>query len=93
MPDLLLGHHILDLEFHPKNDHIYAGLVTGEIKAFAYDSTGSCEPTFAVRPTKSSCRTLATDQAGDLLWSGSKDKTIQCVLLRLLVPCRVLIEV
>ncbi|KAF8583453.1 WD40 repeat-like protein [Ramaria rubella] len=80
MPDLLLGNHVFDLEFHPQYDHLYTGLLTGEIKAFAYDSTdGSCEPTFTLRPTKRSCRGLAIDGSGDKLWSVSKDKAIHII--------------
>ena len=56
----------------------HAGLLTGEIKAFAYDSgDGTCKSSFELRPTKRSCRGLAVDGTGDRLWSVSKDKSIQ----------------
>lgn len=80
MPDIPLGNHVFDLEFHPKTDHVYAGLLTGEIKAFAYDSEdGSCKPTFDLRPTKRSCRGLVVDSTGERLWSVSKDKAIHVI--------------
>ncbi|KAF8511293.1 WD40-repeat-containing domain protein [Gautieria morchelliformis] len=77
MPDLPLGNHIFDLEFHPQSDYVYAGLLTGEIKGYAYDTTnGLCQAAFTLRPTKRSCRGLATNESGDRLWSVSKDKAI-----------------
>ncbi|KAF8513590.1 WD40 repeat-like protein [Hysterangium stoloniferum] len=80
MPDVPLGNHVFDLEFHPKSCHVYAGLLTGEIKAFEYDNNdGSCKPTFSLRPTKRSCRGLAVDVSGNKLWSVSKDKAIHVI--------------
>lgn len=80
MPDIPLGNHVFDLEFHPKTDHVYAGLLTGEIKAFAYQyDDGTCQPTFSLRPTKRSCRGLACDLSGDRIWSVSKDKAIHII--------------
>ncbi|KIJ25297.1 hypothetical protein M422DRAFT_96454, partial [Sphaerobolus stellatus SS14] len=80
MPDIPLGNHVFDLEFHPKTNHVYTGLLTGDIKAFSYDNDdGSCIPTFSLRPTKRSCRGLAVDLSGSHLWSVSKDKTIHVI--------------
>ncbi|GJJ14600.1 WD repeat-containing protein jip5 [Clathrus columnatus] len=79
MPDTSLGNQIFDLDFHPKEDYVYTGLLTGEIKALKYDTDGSCQHMFNIRPTKRSCRGLAIDTFGKSLWAISKDKTIHII--------------
>lgn len=77
MPDLRLRNQPFDLVFSPNHDQIYAGLLTGQVKGFSYDSDGAAVETFSLRPTKRSCRGLAINDYGDKLYSVSKDKSLQ----------------
>lgn len=76
MPDLPVGNQIFDVVFHPSADIVLAGLLTGEIKAFAYSEDGDFAAKWDVRPTKRSCRGLAFSYDGARVYSVSKDKSI-----------------
>jgi len=77
--DIPVGNQVFDLAFHPGEDVIYAGLLTGEVKAFKYHDDGSYEQAFSVRPTKRSCRGLATNADGSRLYGVTKDKSIEII--------------
>lgn len=79
MPDINCGGQIFDLAFHPTHQTVYTGLLTGHIKAFTYDDQGNYQSSFALRPTKRSCRGLALSPGGDTLWSVGKGKALQYV--------------
>jgi hypothetical protein len=79
MPDIPVGAQIFDLAFHPTESTVYAALITGEVKAFRYDDQGQYEPSFNLRPSKRSCRGLATSRDGSQLWAVGKEKALQCV--------------
>ncbi|KAF8752136.1 WD40 repeat-like protein [Rhizoctonia solani] len=79
MPDVDLGTQVFDLIFNPKHDIVYAGLLSGHVKAFLYDNDGSCTPKFDIRPTKKTIRSLATDSEGQELYSVSKDRSIHVI--------------
>ncbi|KAG8906967.1 WD repeat-containing protein jip5 [Tulasnella sp. 403] len=79
MPDIALKSQCFDLAFSPTQDHLYAGLLTGEVTAFAYDDSGSCTELFSVRPTKRSCRGVAVDADGRRLFTVSKAKTLHTI--------------
>ena len=68
MPDIPLGNQVFDLAFHPARDAVFAGLLTGEIKAFGYDDAGAASPLYTLRPTKRSCRGLACSADGARLF-------------------------
>ncbi|KZO94709.1 WD40 repeat-like protein [Calocera viscosa TUFC12733] len=74
-----VGNQVFDLAFHPGEDIVYAGLLTGEVKAFKYHDDGSYEQAFSIRPTKRSCRGLATNADGSRLYGVTKDKTIEII--------------
>lgn len=80
MPDIAVGNQVFDVAFHPREDVVLAGLLTGEIKAFAYTDDGAHEAKWDLRPTKRSCRGLAFDYAGERVYAVSKDRTVQCVV-------------
>jgi len=81
MPDIPVGSQIFDLAFHPTHSTVYTGLLNGKVKAFRYDEQGQHEETFALRPSKRSCRCLDTSEDGSHLWAAGKAKAILCVLL------------
>ena len=76
MPDISVGSQIFDLIFHPTESIVYAGLLTGEVKAFGYDEQGQHDQRFSLKPSKRSCRGLAIDEQGDRVWSVGKGKSL-----------------
>ena len=76
MPDISVGAQIFDLIFHPTESIVYAGLLTGEVKAFGYDEQGQHDQKFTLKPSKRSCRGLAIDEHGDHIWSVGKGKSL-----------------
>lgn len=76
MPDISVGAQIFDLVFHPTESIVYAGLLTGEVKAFGYDEQGQHDQRFSLKPSKRSCRGLAIDKQGDRIWSVGKGKSL-----------------
>ncbi|KAJ8585344.1 WD40 repeat-like protein [Rhizopogon salebrosus TDB-379] len=76
MPDIPVGSQIFDLAFHPTLPTVYTGLLNGKVKAFRYDEQGQHEESFAIRPSKRSCRCLDTSEDGSRLWAAGKAKAI-----------------
>ncbi|KAF8336578.1 WD40 repeat-like protein, partial [Cantharellus anzutake] len=81
MPDIRLKHQPFDITFHPSEPIIYVGLLTGQVDAFKYsadkpDTEFEYLQLFSLRPTKRSCRGLATNFSGDKLYSVTKGKAI-----------------
>ena len=76
MPDISVGAQIFDLIFHPTESIVYAGLLTGEVKAFGYDEQGKHDQRFTLKPSKRSCRGLAIDEQGDHIWSVGKGRSL-----------------
>lgn len=79
MPDISVGAQVFDLTFHPTESIVYAGLLTGEVKAFGYDEQGQHDHKFTLKPSKRSCRGLAINEQGDRLWSVGKGKSLWSV--------------
>lgn len=80
MPDIPLKSQCFDVAFSPSHDHVYVGLLTGHIKAFAYSDDGEAATNlFSLRPSKQSCRSLATLSDGARLAAASKDKSLRCI--------------
>lgn len=79
--EIPVGAQVFDLVFHPTVAMVYAGLLTGHVKAFAYDNGGNHEPVFAIRPSKRSCRGLSINEDGSQLYAVGKSKSLQCVLI------------
>ncbi|KAJ7704313.1 WD40-repeat-containing domain protein [Mycena rosella] len=78
MPEIPVGAQIFDLVFHPTHSTVYTGLLTGHIKAFAYDQS-SHKKTFSVRPSKRSCRALTINDDGTRLYAAGKGKAIHTI--------------
>lgn len=80
MPEIPVGAQIFDVVFHPTSSTVYTGLLTGHVKAFAYDDQGAHKPVFSIRPSKSSCRGLSLNQDGSQLYAVGKGKSLRYVL-------------
>lgn len=82
MAEIPLGNQPFDLVFHPTKPLLYVALLTGHVTAFSYTHEAASEEAFqyeqkfSVRPTKRSCRGLATSGSGDRLYTVTKDKTM-----------------
>ncbi|KAF4612661.1 hypothetical protein D9613_011731 [Agrocybe pediades] len=76
MPEIPVGAQIFDVVFHPTFCTVYTGLLTGHVKAFAYDEQGNHKSAFALRPSKSSCRGLSLNQDGSHLYAVGKAKSL-----------------
>ncbi|EIN14495.1 WD40 repeat-like protein [Punctularia strigosozonata HHB-11173 SS5] len=79
MPDISVGAQVFDLCFHPTSSLLYTGLLTGDVKALAYDDQGNHEAKFNLRPSKRSCRALCLSEDGSTLWAGGKSKAIYAI--------------
>jgi hypothetical protein len=77
MPDIPVGAQIFDVVFHPTESTVYTALLTGHVKAFAYDQA-THKNTFSLRPLKRSCRALTINDDGTRLYAAGKGKAIQC---------------
>ena len=78
MPDISVGNQVFDVVFHPNEDLVIAGLLTGQVTAVKYNDEGETVQHWDIRPTKRSCRGLVFHPDGSRLYSVSKDRTIQC---------------
>ncbi|KAK2460777.1 hypothetical protein APHAL10511_007247 [Amanita phalloides] len=74
-----VGAQIFDLVFHPTFATVYVGLLTGHVKAFAYDSKGNYESTFTIQPSKRSCRGLSINDDGSQLYAVGKAKSFHVI--------------
>jgi hypothetical protein len=77
MPEISVGAQIFDLVFHPTHSTVYTGLLTGHVRAFAYDDQGYHKRIFSLRPSKRSCRSLTIDQDGSYLYAVGKSKALK----------------
>jgi hypothetical protein len=86
MPEIPVDAQIFDLVFHPTFSTVYTGLLTGYIKAFAYDQQGNHKNVFSLRPSKKSCRGLSINEDGSYLYAVGKSKALQCVIMAVAMP-------
>jgi WD repeat-containing protein 55 len=76
MADIPVGAQVFDLCFHPDSSVLFAGLLSGDLKAFGYDEQGNYDAKFSLRPSKRSCRALCMNEDGSKLWAGGKSKAL-----------------
>ncbi|CAB4376841.1 uncharacterized protein OCT59_018778 [Rhizophagus irregularis] len=74
---------IFDLAFHPSENIVATGLITGEVFCHRYtvDNTNENINVLSIRPHKKSCRGLEFNHDGASLFSVSKDRSIQVINL------------
>ncbi|GBB92887.1 hypothetical protein RclHR1_04640024 [Rhizophagus clarus] len=83
-PDSIeFDNQIFDLAFHPSENIIATGLITGEVFCHRYtvNNTNENINVMSIRPHKKSCRGLEFNHDGTSLFSVSKDKSIQSINL------------
>jgi len=79
MPEIPVGAQIFDVLFHPTSAIAYTALLTGHVKAFAYDQQGDSHNLFSVRPSKRSCRGLSLNKDGSKLYAVGKSKALHTI--------------
>ncbi|KAF9445042.1 WD repeat-containing protein JIP5 [Macrolepiota fuliginosa MF-IS2] len=79
MPEIPVDAQVFDLVFHPTFSTVYAGLLTGYVKAFAYDQQGNHKSVFSLRPSKRSCRGLSINEDGSRLYAVGKSKALHII--------------
>ncbi len=72
MPDIRLKNQPFDLDFHPTEPVLYAGLLTGEVKAYRYDDKGESSTSWSVRPSKRTARAVCANHDGGSVWMAGK---------------------
>jgi hypothetical protein len=77
MPEIPVDAQVFDIVFHPTFSTVYIGLLTGYVKAFAYDQQGNHKNIFSLRPSKKSCRGLSTSNDGSKLYAVGKSKALK----------------
>ncbi|CAG8546112.1 5238_t:CDS:2, partial [Acaulospora morrowiae] len=72
---------VFDLAFHPHQNIIATGLITGEVFCHRYATEANAENQniLSIRPHRKSCRGLEFNHDGTVLFSVSKDKSIQVI--------------
>jgi len=76
--NLQFDSQVFDFAFHPKEDIIAAGLITGHIECFRYNLEENVK-VWQERPSKKSVRGLEFSHDGSVLYSISKDKSITAI--------------
>ncbi|GMK55996.1 hypothetical protein CspeluHIS016_0210520 [Cutaneotrichosporon spelunceum] len=72
MPEIKLRNQPFDVAFSPSADVLCAALLTGEVKAWAYDEDGEATRSWSVRPTKRTARAVHFSPDGASVWMGGK---------------------
>ncbi|KAJ3764463.1 WD40-repeat-containing domain protein [Lentinula raphanica] len=79
MSDVSVGSQIFDLVFHPSHATVYTGLLSGKVKAFAYDQNGRSKEVFSVKVSQKSCRGIAINDDGGRLYTVGKGKGLHTI--------------
>tara|TARA_B110000090_G_C13322251_1_gene423995 strand:- start:412 stop:1074 length:663 start_codon:yes stop_codon:yes gene_type:complete len=73
--DIECGDQVFDISFHPENNILAAGLITGEVEVWQYgNEIGANKKLVSVFCHDGSCRGLQFDRAGDTLYTISSDQ-------------------
>ncbi|CAG8569231.1 6841_t:CDS:10 [Diversispora eburnea] len=75
---LIFDNQIFDLAFHPSQNIIATGSITGQVFCHRYDIEFN-QNILSVRPHRKSCRGLEFSHDGSALFSVSKDRSIQVI--------------
>ncbi|KAJ4490020.1 WD40-repeat-containing domain protein [Lentinula aciculospora] len=79
MSDVSVGSQIFDLVFHPSNTTVYTALLSGKVKAFAYNQYGRSKEVFSIKLSQKSCRGIALSEDGGRLYIVGKGKGLHTV--------------
>ncbi|XP_076330623.1 WD repeat-containing protein 55 [Tachypleus tridentatus] len=77
--DINIDSIVVDISFHPARDAIAAGTIDGEVKIYSYSVHATNHELMTLDHHKKSCRALCFSEDGTLLFSASKDKSLQVV--------------
>jgi len=73
---LTFDSQVFDLAFHPKNEIVAAGLLTGEVFCYKYFVEKENELKYKLSEHKKSCRSLEFSLDGSKLYTASLDQSI-----------------
>ncbi|KAJ4486864.1 WD40-repeat-containing domain protein [Lentinula lateritia] len=79
MSDVTIGSQIFDLIFHPSHATVYTALLSGKVKAFAYNHHGRTKEVFSIKLSQKSCRGIAINEDGGRLYTVGKGKGIHTI--------------
>lgn len=74
-PDINIDDYVVDLSFHPSNDLLAAGTMTGDVLIYRY-SVDECELMNTVEIHSKAIRSFEFDGDGQQFYSASKDRSI-----------------
>ncbi|KAF5373801.1 hypothetical protein D9758_000832 [Tetrapyrgos nigripes] len=79
MPGISVGSQIFDLVFHPSHSTVYTALLSGKVKAIAYDQEGRSKQLFSIKISKKSCRGITANEDGSRLYVVGKGKGLHTI--------------
>ncbi|KAF5355394.1 hypothetical protein D9757_012546 [Collybiopsis confluens] len=79
MSDISAGSQIFDLIFHPSHSTVYTALLSGKVKAFAYDQEGRNKQVLSIRVSHKSCRGLTINEDGTRIYAVGKGKCLHTI--------------
>lgn len=74
-PDISIDDYVVDLSFHPSNDLLAAGTMTGDVVVYRY-SVEECEQMSTLEIHTKAIRSIDFDGEGEHIYSASKDRSI-----------------
>lgn len=77
-PDIYLDDHAMDIKFCPTANMLTVGMITGELKLYAYTET-VMEQAVSFSHHTASIRSLEFNPAGNILYAASKDQSFSVV--------------
>ncbi|KAK7467459.1 hypothetical protein VKT23_004512 [Stygiomarasmius scandens] len=79
MPDISVGSQVFDIVFHPSHSTVYTALLSGKVKAFAYDREGRHKQVLSLKISQKSCRGITINEDGSKLYVVGKGKGLHTI--------------
>lgn len=76
---ILFSELVWDVALHPKKNVVAGCSISGEVKIYSYTTEGSNHELMTLNHHKKSCRAVKFSSEGDILFTASKDRSIQVV--------------
>lgn len=76
---ILFSELVWDVACHPKKNCVAGCSVSGEVKIYSYSTEGPNHELMTLNHHRKSCRAVKFSSEGDILFTASKDKSIQVV--------------
>lgn len=74
-PDISIDDYVVDLTFHPTNDLLAAGTMTGDVIVYRY-AIEECEVMSTIEIHSKAIRSIEFDGDGEQIYSASKDRSV-----------------